>query len=572
MVINNKKLKRQIKKSFGLDDIAPAIETVDHFLKNSQTEIDSSISSQIALLNRVTDLIEKVDEAYTQMDLRLELATRNVSISSEELTSANQNLNFLNNSLRSMMNSLGEGYLVCGADGRTFGAYSLVCETIFGMSPKDQHLADLFRLSTEDRELSESWLPLFFQDRIQAKDLSNFAPKEFTNSHGDHFQIQYRAMKNEIDQTIGLVVIVQNDTKERKANALAEQRDLEARRTHKIFKEKLQFINFIKIFDDFLNLMRENSNQADHFCVDELQRNLHSLKGLSSSFHLFEIEEKIHRIELELREVSPLERESFAKAKLFEYTAELSQVFQSLTEQYRDLIGDLSHLQEEIIVNKKSLSHFFQYLTSTGIDRNLLERHFLELAGQSILQTLASFNSTIKVTADRLGKVIEPIVLKGEDFLFLSDPYLGVFSSFVHLFRNAVDHGIELPPDRIANKKPQAGRICVETERFSHKQQSWFRISVSDDGKGVANSEALSEEEVLQKLLKPGFSSKAEISRTSGMGVGLAAVDAEIKKLGGLLKYQRRPEGGCCFVIELPFLFSIQTSRESEPMRPRAAS
>ena len=139
---------------------------------------------------------------------------------------------------------------------------------------------------------------------------------------------------------------------------------------------------------------------------------------------------------------------------------------------------------------------------------------------------------------------------------------------FEHMLRNAVVHGIELPAERCARGKPETGRIAVSLQR----EGADVLIVVEDDGAGV-NVEAvrskarhtgllppdqeLTDEEALQLILEPGFSTADRLTQQAGRGVGMDVVATEVKKLGGGLFIESEPGRGTRFTIRLPFTLAI---------------
>jgi len=154
----------------------------------------------------------------------------------------------------------------------------------------------------------------------------------------------------------------------------------------------------------------------------------------------------------------------------------------------------------------------------------------------------------------------------------------------VHLVRNAIDHGIELPSLREACSKPRAGHV-----RLSAQQEGDFvTIEIRDDGagidperlrakaleKGLIDPEAaarLSHEECLQLIFLPGFSTKAEVTDISGRGVGMDVVQSRIRELSGQITIHSDVGRGSRFVIRVPLTLAILPTlpvQAGEPVYP----
>jgi chemosensory pili system protein ChpA (sensor histidine kinase/response regulator) len=137
-----------------------------------------------------------------------------------------------------------------------------------------------------------------------------------------------------------------------------------------------------------------------------------------------------------------------------------------------------------------------------------------------------------------------------------------------HMLRNAVVHGVEPPAERVARGKPETGRIRVELKR----EGAEVVVTVEDDGAGLnvgairdkarrmgllPPDRDLTDEEALQLVLEPGFSTADRLTQQAGRGVGMDVVSTEVKKLGGALFIESFPGHGARFVVRLPFTLAI---------------
>jgi len=150
------------------------------------------------------------------------------------------------------------------------------------------------------------------------------------------------------------------------------------------------------------------------------------------------------------------------------------------------------------------------------------------------------------------------------DILELLDAPLG------HLLRNAVDHGIESPAVRMALGKPAQGVIRLEARHSAGVLQ----ISIDDDGAGIdldavraavvrrglasaATSEQLSDAELVEFLMLPGFSMREQVTDVSGRGVGLDVVQNMLKQVRGSIRITHEPGRGTRFALHLPLTLSV---------------
>lgn len=141
----------------------------------------------------------------------------------------------------------------------------------------------------------------------------------------------------------------------------------------------------------------------------------------------------------------------------------------------------------------------------------------------------------------------------------------------VHLVRNAVDHGIELPEERIAAGKDRVGKVRVEITA----DEGGATFLVGDDGRGIDSAAVtrtavkigliksdaqLSIDDSLRLIFRPGFSTASEVSTISGRGVGLDVVESAVEQRGGAVRLRTEPGLGSEFLIHLPATFGVLRS------------
>jgi chemosensory pili system protein ChpA (sensor histidine kinase/response regulator) len=139
---------------------------------------------------------------------------------------------------------------------------------------------------------------------------------------------------------------------------------------------------------------------------------------------------------------------------------------------------------------------------------------------------------------------------------------------FEHMLRNAIVHGIEPSDERQKDNKPATGRITIRL----HREGSEMVIDVSDDGRGLdvdairrkayeldmlQPDSKVTDEEIMDLILTPGFSTAGKVTQSAGRGVGMDVVANEVKKLGGSLRISSVTGQGTNFTVRLPFTLAI---------------
>ncbi|MDA7978634.1 MAG: Hpt domain-containing protein [Pirellulales bacterium] len=140
----------------------------------------------------------------------------------------------------------------------------------------------------------------------------------------------------------------------------------------------------------------------------------------------------------------------------------------------------------------------------------------------------------------------------------------------IHMVRNSVDHGVELPEDRVAAGKPRSG--VVKLDAFHRGNQ--IVIQITDDGKGLdpaklrnkaiarglvteADAERMTPQQVFQLIWEPGFSTAEKVTEVSGRGMGMDIVRSKIEELNGTVELDSTPGEGTVFTIRLPLTMAI---------------
>lgn len=188
---------------------------------------------------------------------------------------------------------------------------------------------------------------------------------------------------------------------------------------------------------------------------------------------------------------------------------------------------------------------------------------------QPVGRVFARFPKLARDVARQLKKNVELQVVGADTELdrnlveALADP-------LVHLVRNAIDHGIEMPDVRRRAGKPEQGQVRLS----AHQEGDHVAIEVRDDGAGIdpekirrsaieknlidADSAArLSSDDCLQLLFLPGFSTRDEVSDLSGRGVGMDVVQSRIRELSGLVQIHSEVGAGSRFSIRVPLTLAI---------------
>jgi two-component system chemotaxis sensor kinase CheA len=196
-----------------------------------------------------------------------------------------------------------------------------------------------------------------------------------------------------------------------------------------------------------------------------------------------------------------------------------------------------------------------------------IQDNVMSLRAQPIRQ---AFNRVPRMLRDLSVETGKQIVLEtsGETTEVDKGVIEKIGDPLTHMIRNAVDHGVESPEERVAKGKPAAGTIKLSAEQRGAR----ILVRVQDDGRGIdrervrakaiekgiiAADAILSNEEIDQLICAPGFSTAATISNISGRGVGMDVVRSNVEALGGRVEIHSVPGEGTSFTMILPLTLAI---------------
>ncbi len=179
------------------------------------------------------------------------------------------------------------------------------------------------------------------------------------------------------------------------------------------------------------------------------------------------------------------------------------------------------------------------------------------------------FPRMIRDVSRKLGKNIE-LIMSGEETELDRTVVDEIGDPLIHLLRNAADHGLETTKDRIAVDKPEKGTINLR----AYQDGNSVVIEVEDDGKGIDPQkikrkaiekgdisrevlDSMSDQEIIDLLFRPSFSTAEKITDLSGRGVGLDVVKSKIITLGGTVEIDTVLGKGSKFIVRLPLTLAI---------------
>jgi chemosensory pili system protein ChpA (sensor histidine kinase/response regulator) len=290
------------------------------------------------------------------------------------------------------------------------------------------------------------------------------------------------------------------------------------------------------------------------FNLGELARTVTRLKEQLRSLEIETEAQILHKHEDE----GP-HRSEFDPLELDRYSS-IQQYSRALAETAND-VASIQQLLENLAKDTQNLLQQ-QARTITELQNGLMRTRMVPF--QRHVQRLARI---VRQAASDTGKRAE-LTVEGASGELDRQVLERMLPPFEHMLRNAVVHGIETPDERVRRGKPDTGRILLEL----HREGAEVMVRLTDDGGGmnlkairdkaltlglIASGQTLSDDEALQLILEPGFSTAGAITQQAGRGVGMDVVATEIKRLGGALHMETKAGEGTVFTIRLPLTLAI---------------
>lgn len=477
--------------------------------------------------------------------------------------------------LRNLLNNAGQGFLSFGSDLLVREEYSNECLRIFGAQISGARFASLiFPKDPEQQTFVES---IFFeifnhQDYDMREVYLPLLPTEIV-INSKHINIQYKMIKeSENDSTEVCMVILSDVTENRLLESQVEQERNLLKMVVKVIVNRADFIQNVKDFRRFSTsglqrILAGSGTNEEKFI--EIFRQLHTFKGNFSQLEMGVIVECLHQLETKMID--------FKNSCGLNSDGGLKQFFEEI-DLDTWLREDLAYLEEilgqklltehdELVISKNKLMEIENRIKTLlpPSECKLLIPELRRLRYKPLAELFNPFVDYINKLAERFEKPIYPVKLNAEPIQVDPDAYKGIIKSLVHVFRNAVDHGLESIDERVELGKEEYGEISI-TISTSNK---YIVIAVSDDGRGIdatslrqkALAQGLlpeeqlqdaSDNEIIELIFIDGFSTKDNVTDVSGRGVGLATIKNELTRLGGYPEVKTVLGQGTTFYLYIP--------------------
>ena len=616
------KLKNSIFLSVGISLLL--ILTLGLFLSNHLTRpIYDLIQAANKLANGQFDATVRIcsRDELGQLGDNFNQMARDIKSSRDKLNEGNlllshqvlertKELSKTTSQLQALLDNIGQGILTIGPDLTVNPQYSKVAEKFFHSSSlAGAYLPGLLLPEGKEKERSflADWLRLAFkQTLIEWEDIEALQPIEevqvISSGNKNRFiHFHFHTIHSSEDLTRNKLMVILKDTSE---NHQLEQK-LEEKTDE--YKDNLQrVIEIIQLdqdmFLEFIKESKENIQQMEPKLIelkntpsntdllDELFRIIHTIKGNAGVFGLDRIAQKADQIEsfFSVLQNKTITLNDDILDDLFIKIDEFSSTYTESINLYERVISSAN------LDTGKARTHVRDYNIFTVRTRDLddLEHKIVlleDLLAQNIVTSTKSapffeakafLGSLRQVRMDklfsRLSRMTRDISLQLEKKVSLNlhggnievdkSTYDKLGDPLIHLLRNALDHGIESPSERMKAGKPEEGQI----ELYVSKEDTDVVISLSDDGRGLDpetvkavaiekgfiypnQAAGLSDEKAINLIFAAGFSTRNRITKFSGRGVGMDVVKNLVEdQLNGSIALKNNRGYGLKVIIRIP--------------------
>ncbi len=447
--------------------------------------------------------------------------------------------------------NMGEGFFKVGPSGIVEDVLTQVCNSIFGKNIKGEDLAELIGIREEEGFIKEL-LEDLFKGSIPSDLCFELLPEELEIG-SRFFRLTYE-MEKDKDQISALIVVMSDITEAKRYEfTLSEERN----KLKMVVSTMLNRDDIVELVNEFLDFTRDINEGI--YKSEEIINKVHTFKGNFGMYNLLHIVPYLHTLEDRLINGDKVDLNLGNKLRNI--------IYEDL-EIVTDITGS-SFFEDELYlsVNKNNLKKVYQTVRRYFYDKeaSLILSIVDQLFYKSIGDVLMFYARESAKTASIKDKTVNVAILSGDEVFVDVNYYRDIFRSLVHVFNNCIEHGIENEEERLMAGKTPFGEISCNIDDVGN----FFEIKISDDGRGIdlgevyykaiskgivteEMAEKMGEEEMLNLIFEQNFSTKSYAETLSGRGVGMAAVKAEVEKIGGKIRVSSVMDFGTTVKILLP--------------------
>ncbi len=517
------------------------------------------------------------DDEFGVMAERLR---ENIAVSAklhEEINDLNSNLEEKveekTTEVTTLLDNAGQGFLSFGCDLIIHEQYSKECIKLLGENLYGKNIADLLFNEVAKQKFFKNTIleACRIDSNIVQNSILSLLPNEIILNRRA-LQLRYKILQNK-----SLMLIITNITAKKKLEKKVQAEQEVLKMIVEIISESESFYDTKREYENFIATYKESihKNKTSLYNINEFYRTIHTFKGAFSQLYMGNVVQLLHSLESDLSAL--LQNNEHTNEKLlaalesYDYEANLQQELSIISNILGDEFLNAHNFVKIDCYNIKKIQNkiktVFEEENVVTTQAKEIITELSQLSNPKLITLLRPNTTLVQQLASRFNKEVYPMEIICDEDITIDERYKPFIKSLMHIFRNSMDHGIEIPEMRVRKDKDEIGTISCNVL----KKDTTLQIFISDDGAGLnkekilhkaieqniitkEKAETMDEKEIFNLIFHERFSTKDEVSEISGRGVGMNAVKAEVEKLGGTIEVTSTEDKGTTFVINIHYM------------------
>ncbi len=513
-------------------------------------------------------LLKGYKKTYKQLNKIIKIS----DLQQVELKDLSNSLNIKTQKTKSLLDNADQGFLSFTHDCIIDEEYSRECVKLLGDDLAGKNFADI--LYPEDQKNN-----IFLQETLEnvLNEKDQMIKEVMLSLLPEEVVLNRRAIKVDykIVSTEKFMVVLTNITKERILEKKIKQEQDILKMIVAVVSDPAQFY---ELKDDFLTFADNkssfiNSNLPFSANLSEIYRDVHTFKGSFSQIRMQQTVQQLHALETKLSDMKRGGDYTNVDLSRLLNEADVTEWMDKDLSIIGEILGrEFFEKQHKLVVDDKFMFNIEDKITQllhsdtrhiTTYETILSEIN--KARGISINQALSSYPRLCHDVAKNTGKAVDDFKVTGGEDVFMPMHFKPFVKSLIHLFRNAVDHGIEDAEIRLIQGKNEKGSISCHVEDHSE----YIKVIISDDGAGINIDQlkdkalqagvvdqlklsTMADTDIMKLIFHEGLSTNDAVSQLSGRGIGMSVVKVEVEKLSGHIDVESEAGKGTSVVIKIP--------------------
>lgn len=546
------------------------------FVNNPLKTLQNGLNEFFLFLQNKQDNVQKItintNDEFGDMANSL---NDNISVSAklhEEIHELNTNLEKRiaekTEKITTLLDNADQGFLSFGEDLIINDEYSKECLHIFKKEIANTHIAELLYTDETKKKFFTQTLKSLLKETNEQKikTIISLLQSEFIINK-KAINIKYKI----IDDNQFMLILTDITAQKILQKKINKEKNI-LKMIVSVVTDTHEFFELIEEFEIFSKQKRSlvDFTKTPLHNATELYRTIHTFKGLFAQKEMSELVSKLHDLESELSQILTDPNQTNESLNSLIGTSPFEEWLNHEISIIKNILGEeLFESKGKVTVKEESLSLIEKKIILLASKHNELSTYepvvndLKSLKYKTVYTLLSSYPKLLDQLSQRLDKSIYPLEIIVDKSLKVEDRFKPFFKSLIHVFRNAIDHGIESMDERAEIEKDEIGTITC-TAKITNDN---LHITIADDGRGIdiekikqkaanldIDTSELNNNQIYSLIFHDRLSTKNDISDVSGRGVGMAAVKVECDKLNGIIQINSERNIGTTIEFIIPLL------------------